>query len=258
MGWAMAVLLAFQPSAQAQVTNPTIQPGDSREAVLATLGEPRGTVVSGSKESLLYDQGTITLDQGKVVEGCLSPTRHGEPSVHVGDSREAVLMKIGFPKGSYPVASNEVWIYEQGTVTLTGGKVISAQLMSVAEFAQYKERERQREQEAVARKQQEEARRQQELQRMLAKQKAERQEKARQEWLRWQQWQARQQSLRQAELVAKLENIEWTLDDLQRQQRWENIWKPDDFQQKQQLQDIQWTLDRLEREQRWQKITGKP
>jgi hypothetical protein len=24
------------------------------------------------------------------------------------------------------------------------------------------------------------------------------------------------------------------------------------------LQDIQWTLDRLEREQRWQKITGKP
>lgn len=49
-----------------------VNKGSSREAVLAELGEPDGSMQNGSKEILLFKTGTVTLQNGTVTETDLS------------------------------------------------------------------------------------------------------------------------------------------------------------------------------------------
>ncbi len=44
-----------------------VNPGDSRETVLRTLGNPSGTVMFGDVEILHYPRGQVELEHGKVV-----------------------------------------------------------------------------------------------------------------------------------------------------------------------------------------------
>jgi hypothetical protein len=49
-----------------------IEKGTSRDAVLAELGEPQGSMQNGGKEILLFKTGTVTLQNGVVIEADLS------------------------------------------------------------------------------------------------------------------------------------------------------------------------------------------
>jgi hypothetical protein len=43
------------------------KPGDSRKAAFDILGEPRGSIISGSAEIMQYPWGQVTLEQGKII-----------------------------------------------------------------------------------------------------------------------------------------------------------------------------------------------
>lgn len=52
-----------------------VERGDSRESVLAELGEPQGNMKQGNMEVLLFPKGTVTLHDGIVTQSDLSDNR---------------------------------------------------------------------------------------------------------------------------------------------------------------------------------------
>jgi len=53
---------------QAKTTSHVVKIGDTRQAVLAAWGVPRGTMKTIRSEVLTYDQGLVFLEKGKIVE----------------------------------------------------------------------------------------------------------------------------------------------------------------------------------------------
>jgi hypothetical protein len=49
-----------------------LEKGDPRDAVFAELGEPSGSMKNGAKEILLYPSGTVTLENGRLIQADLS------------------------------------------------------------------------------------------------------------------------------------------------------------------------------------------
>ena len=50
-----------------------VKVGDSREKVLAIFGQPKGNMVVGAEETLLFDLGQVDLKKGKVTSIRLTP-----------------------------------------------------------------------------------------------------------------------------------------------------------------------------------------
>ena len=53
-----------------------IEVGATREQVIARLGEPRGRMQRGERETLLYADGSIVLEQGRVISQAQAPAAH--------------------------------------------------------------------------------------------------------------------------------------------------------------------------------------
>jgi hypothetical protein len=64
-GWAVAVWLALG-SAVAADSRPVVGPGATKEEVLDAYGWPTGLSQAGAKEILIYPQGRVVLDKGRV------------------------------------------------------------------------------------------------------------------------------------------------------------------------------------------------
>lgn len=93
--WAAACLLTFG-----------IERGSTRSEVLAELGEPKGSMQQGSLEILLYPTGTVTLEDGVLIEARLSQkyadesaerTARGE-EIRAEKRRKLELQKRLFPE----------------------------------------------------------------------------------------------------------------------------------------------------------------
>ncbi|QHI69339.1 hypothetical protein [Tichowtungia aerotolerans] len=60
----LALLFLYQAQA--------VQPGDSRDSVIAELGEPKGSMLQGEMEVILFPKGTVTLRNGIVTNSDIS------------------------------------------------------------------------------------------------------------------------------------------------------------------------------------------
>lgn len=82
-----------------------IEKGASRDAVLAELGEPSGSMRNGSKEILLFKTGTVTLQSGIVITADLSQDyvrQAEERAVKAKEIREAKQAELENQKRLYP------------------------------------------------------------------------------------------------------------------------------------------------------------
>jgi hypothetical protein len=75
------------------LTSTAVEPGTSRDAVIAELGEPSGNMQSNGKEILLFKTGTVTLQNGLVIETDISQDYARQAEERARKAEEARLNK---------------------------------------------------------------------------------------------------------------------------------------------------------------------
>ncbi len=65
---ALGLALSLLASAQEMPWRYAVKPGDSRDKVIQTYGEPKSAVKTGNREVLLYSEGRVVFQDGRLIE----------------------------------------------------------------------------------------------------------------------------------------------------------------------------------------------